>query len=71
MHRYPAAMVAPFALIAPCVGVIGASLAFGEMFGPLRYAGMGLILAGLAAILLPGRRLGSRGFGAKAALDRH
>jgi len=51
--RYPAVMVAPFALIAPCVGVIASSLAFGEVFGPVRYAGMALILSGLAVIVLP------------------
>jgi hypothetical protein len=29
------------------------AVAFGEVFGPLRFAGMALILAGLAATLLP------------------
>lgn len=53
LTRYPAAMVTPFALIAPCTGVVASSLALGETFGPLRYAGMGLILAGLAVVLLP------------------
>ena len=53
LNRYPAAMVAPFALISPCVGVIASSLAFGEVFGPVRYAGMALILVGLAVIVGP------------------
>jgi O-acetylserine/cysteine efflux transporter len=57
LNRYPVAVVAPFALIAPCVGVIASSIAFGEVFGPIRYSGMALILAGLAVILLPGRWL--------------
>lgn len=58
LNRYSAAMVTPFALIAPCVGVVASSLAFGEIFGPVRYGGMALILLGLAIIVLPGRRLG-------------
>ncbi|MDA1023892.1 MAG: EamA family transporter [Proteobacteria bacterium] len=53
LNRYPAAMVVPFALISPCVGVIASSLAFGEVFGPARYAGMALIFVGLAVIVLP------------------
>lgn len=53
--RYPTALVAPFALIAPCVGVLASSLAFDETFGPLRSAGMALILAGLAVVVLPAR----------------
>ncbi|MCG8695542.1 MAG: EamA family transporter [Minwuiales bacterium] len=56
LTRYTAATVAPFALIAPCVGIAGSALAFGEVFGPVRYAGMALILAGLAVIVLPTRR---------------
>ncbi len=56
LNRYSAAMVTPFALIAPCVGVIASSLAFGEVFGPIRYGGMALILLGLAIIVLPGGR---------------
>jgi hypothetical protein len=31
------------------------SAVFGEIFGPIRYAGMALILAGLAVIMLPAR----------------
>jgi O-acetylserine/cysteine efflux transporter len=45
LARYSAALVAPFALIAPCVGVVGSTLVFGEVFGAVRYAGMVLILA--------------------------
>ena len=57
LARYPTAMVAPFALLAPCTGVISSALVFGERFGGLRYAGMALIFAGLAIIVLPvGRR---------------
>jgi O-acetylserine/cysteine efflux transporter len=53
LRRYPAAMVTPFALLAPCTGIVSSALVFGEIFSPLRYAGMGLILAGLAIIVLP------------------
>src|SRR5262245_12203449 len=55
LARYSAALVAPFALIAPCVGVVGSALVFGEAFGAVRYVGMLLILAGLAVIVLPVR----------------
>jgi O-acetylserine/cysteine efflux transporter len=53
LARYSTALVAPFALIAPCVGVAGSALAFGETFGAVRSVGMLFILAGLAAIVLP------------------
>jgi len=53
LARYATAKVAPFALLAPCVGVVSSSLIFSELFGPMRYAGMALILAGLAVIVLP------------------
>jgi O-acetylserine/cysteine efflux transporter len=53
LRRYPAAMVTPFALLSPCTGIIASAIVFGEIFSPLRYAGMVLILAGLAVIVLP------------------
>ena len=53
LARYPTAMVAPFALLAPCTGVVSSALIFGELFGPIRYAGMALVLTGLAIIVLP------------------
>jgi O-acetylserine/cysteine efflux transporter len=55
LARYSAALVAPFALVAPCVGVVGSALVFGEVFGPIRYVGMLLVLGGLAVIVLPAR----------------
>jgi O-acetylserine/cysteine efflux transporter len=51
LQRYSAARVAPFALLAPCTGVLSSALVFGEVFSPVRYAGMALILAGLAIIV--------------------
>jgi O-acetylserine/cysteine efflux transporter len=55
LQRFPAGAVAPFALLSPCTGVLASALIFGEFFGPIRYAGMTLILAGLAVIMLPAR----------------
>jgi O-acetylserine/cysteine efflux transporter len=52
LRRYPAATVAPFALLVPFVAAAAAALVFGERFGPLRLAGMTLVLAGLACIVL-------------------
>lgn len=51
-HAYPAAVVAPLALLSPVTGVVVSALVFGERFTPLRYAGMALIVAGLAVIVL-------------------
>lgn len=45
---YPTAVVAPFSLIVPVAGTISAALLLGEKFGPMRLAGMVLILVGLA-----------------------
>jgi O-acetylserine/cysteine efflux transporter len=57
LARYPSAMVAPFALLAPCVGVVASQIVFGEAFTIPRSVGMGLIVAGVAvAVLAPARR---------------
>jgi len=53
LQRYSTAMVAPFALLSPCTGVLGSVLILGETFSALRMSGMALILAGLAVILVP------------------
>ena len=53
LSRYPAAAVAPMALLAPVTGVVASALVFSERFTATRYAGMALILAGLAVIILP------------------
>ena len=60
LARYRTAAVAPFALLAPCVGVIASSVIFGESFGPIRYSGMVLVLIGLAVIVLPATSLRPR-----------
>jgi len=60
LQRYPAAVVAPFALLAPCTGVVASAVIFGEVFGPARYAGMVLILVGLAVVIrAPATRAGA------------
>ena len=53
LRRYPAAIVAPFALLVPFVGGLASAVVFGERFGPLRLVGMAGVLAGLAVIVLP------------------
>jgi O-acetylserine/cysteine efflux transporter len=53
LRRYPAATVTPFALLVPFVGGYSSALVFGERFGPLRLAGMALVLLGIAVIVLP------------------
>jgi O-acetylserine/cysteine efflux transporter len=57
LTRYPTASVAPFALLTPVTGVVASAILFGERFPPLRYAGMAMILIGLAVLLLPARLL--------------
>ncbi len=55
LHKYTAAQVVPFALLVPFVGAAGSSLAFGETFGPLRAAGMMVVVAGISVMLFTGR----------------
>jgi O-acetylserine/cysteine efflux transporter len=57
LHRYSASAVAPFALLAPCVGAIASTLFLGESFGPMRFAGIAVILVGIAIVALPAPRL--------------
>jgi O-acetylserine/cysteine efflux transporter len=53
LRSYSTGTVAPFALLAPCVGAVTSSLVFGEAFGPLRLAGILAMLAGVAIVALP------------------
>jgi len=55
LRRHAAATVAPFALLVPFVAASASSVVFGERFGVLRLAGMGLVMLGLAVILTSGR----------------
>ncbi len=56
LRTYPAATAAPFALLVPVSGTISSYLILGERFGPLRLAGMALILVGLAVIVFGPRK---------------
>ena len=61
LRRYPAATVTPFALLVPFVGGYSSAVVFGERFGPLRLAGMALVLLGIAVIVPPWHRVGVGG----------
>ena len=52
LKLYPAATVAPLALLVPVSGTLSAALLLGEQFGTVRLAGMVLIMAGLAVLVL-------------------
>lgn len=60
LRRYPAAVVTPFVLLAPCFGMVVASIAFHEFISGARLAGVALILLGLAIAVLPLGRLLAR-----------
>ena len=68
LRRYPASLVAPFSLLVPIFGMSAGALLLGEALGPLRIAAAGLVLAGLAVVVLPAdlltRRLRSARAGA-------
>lgn len=51
LRRYPAATVAPFALLVPFVAAGSSAVVLGEAFGPRRLAGMAAVLSGLAIIV--------------------
>jgi O-acetylserine/cysteine efflux transporter len=53
LQRYPASVVAPFALLTPVTGILSSALILGEQFSALRVGGMALILMGLAVIVMP------------------
>jgi O-acetylserine/cysteine efflux transporter len=53
LRHYSSAVVAPFALFVPFVGAGASYVVFSERFGPMRLAGMALVLLGLAFVLIP------------------
>lgn len=57
--RYPAGTVAPFSLLVPIVGFLGAYFAFAEEITLLEVLGSTLVVAGLALNVF-GRRLSWR-----------
>lgn len=52
LRTYPASTVAPFSLLVPVFGMASAALILGEQFGTLRLAGAGLLLVGLALVVM-------------------
>ena len=48
LHRYPTAVISPFALLIPVSGIASGALFLGEKLAPLQAAGAALVLAGLA-----------------------
>lgn len=55
LHRHPAALVVPFALLIPVAGLASAALFLGERLGWTEAAAAALVLAGLAVTTLGGR----------------
>ena len=48
LHRYPTALVSPFALLVPVWGLASGAFLVGESLAPMQLAGAALVLAGLA-----------------------
>jgi O-acetylserine/cysteine efflux transporter len=48
LHRYPTALIAPFALLIPVSGLASGVLLMGETLAPLQMLGVALVFAGLA-----------------------
>lgn len=52
LRSYSAAQVVPFALLVPFSAAAMSMVMFGETFGPLRLAGMAVVVGGIAVMLL-------------------
>jgi len=48
LHRYPTAIISPFALLIPVSGIASGAFLLGESLAPLQAAGAALVFAGLA-----------------------
>lgn len=55
LSRYPAAVVSPFALLVPVVGMSSAALLLGELFSLWQISGAVLVMAGLAVNVFGGK----------------
>jgi len=55
LHRYPTALIAPFALLIPVSGLASGALFLGESLSPLQGAGVALVFVGLLVNLYGGR----------------
>jgi O-acetylserine/cysteine efflux transporter len=58
LHRYPTALIAPFALLIPVSGLASGALFLGEYLATLQIAGVLLVFAGLAMNVYGGRLKG-------------
>jgi O-acetylserine/cysteine efflux transporter len=47
LHRYPTALISPFALLIPVSGLASGALFLGEALAPLQAVGVALVFAGL------------------------
>lgn len=56
LRSYTAAQVVPFALLVPFTAAVMSWLVFGDAIEPLRIAGMMVVVAGIAVMLLLGRK---------------
>jgi len=59
LHRYPTALVSPFALLIPVTGLASGALFLGESLAPAQAAGVALVFAGLV-VNVHGARLRNR-----------
>jgi O-acetylserine/cysteine efflux transporter len=59
MHRYPTALIQPFALLVPVTGLASGALFLDETLAPAQAAGVLLVFAGLA-VNVYGPRLAAR-----------
>lgn len=60
LHKYPTALMAPFALLIPVSGLASGALFLGESLAPLQALGALLVLAGLAVNVYGGRAYARR-----------
>jgi O-acetylserine/cysteine efflux transporter len=61
LRAYPAAAVAPFALLVPPIAALSSWLVLGERFGGLRLGGMACVLGGVIVAVAPWERVTRRG----------
>ncbi len=71
LMKYPAARVAPFALLVPVVGMVAAWILYGERFGPIEAWGGLLVMAGLVFNVVGGRMQGAAPVAKEALSTMH
>lgn len=57
LRRYSTGAIAPFALIAPCVGAVASAVVFGDRFSEAQLVGLGLLLLGVAVAAIPSKKV--------------